>query len=206
MQITDRFIAFVGPKDRSGSLDFGSYDHEPQEYIDQFLQRNVTTVVRLNEPGTYDARAFTKHGIEHVDLYFDDCTVPGMDIIERFLNVCDRAPGVVAVHCLAGLGRTGTLMAIWMIKHKGFTAREAIGYLRLVRPGSIIGPQQHFLHLVERASWKGNRMVLSEADAKRLLDGGDQEWSRASAKEMAMQVASAVRVHGGNVGFRGSRH
>jgi hypothetical protein len=32
-----------------------------------------------------------------------------------------------------------------MMKHHGFTAREAMGWLRIVRPGSVIGEQQEFL-------------------------------------------------------------
>jgi hypothetical protein len=31
------------------------------------------------------------------------------------------------------------------MKHHGFSAREAIGWLRIVRPGSVIGRQQQFL-------------------------------------------------------------
>ena len=51
----------------------------------------------------------------------------------------------MAVHSLAGLGRTGTLIALYIMKHFGFTANEAMGWLRICRPGSIIGPQQQFL-------------------------------------------------------------
>ena len=29
-----------------------------------------------------------------------------------------------------------------MMKHYGFTANECIGWLRVARPGSVIGPQQ----------------------------------------------------------------
>lgn len=48
--------------------------------------------------------------------------------------------------CLsAGLGRTGTLIGCYMMKHYRFTAAETIGWIRTARPGSIIGPQQHFL-------------------------------------------------------------
>ena len=32
-----------------------------------------------------------------------------------------------------------------LIKNYGFTAHEAIGWIRICRPGSIIGPQQQFL-------------------------------------------------------------
>lgn len=53
------------------------------------------------------------------------------------------------MHCLAGLGRTGTLISMYLMKHNGFTASECIGWCRIVRPGSIIGPQQHYLHWAE---------------------------------------------------------
>jgi cell division cycle 14 len=41
----------------------------------------------------------------------------------------------VAVHCGSGRGRSGTLVALYLMKHHGFTAREAIAWLRIVRPG-----------------------------------------------------------------------
>ena len=53
--------------------------------------------------------------------------------------------GALAVHCKAGLGRTGVLICCYLIKHHGFSAEEAIGYIRVCRPGSVIGPQQSFL-------------------------------------------------------------
>ena len=37
------------------------------------------------------------------------------------------------------------LICAYMIKHYGFTAEEAIGYIRICRPGSVIGPQQKYL-------------------------------------------------------------
>ena len=49
------------------------------------------------------------------------------------------------MHCKAGLGRTGLLICAYMMKHFGFTAHEAIGYIRICRPGSVIGCQQQWL-------------------------------------------------------------
>jgi hypothetical protein len=55
---------------------------------------------------------------------------------------------LVFLHCQEGLGRSGTLIALYMMKYQGFAAREALGWLRIVRPGSVIGAQQQYL--VER--------------------------------------------------------
>ena len=43
----------------------------------------------------------------------------------------------VMVHCLAGLGRTGTLLACYLIKHQKMSADDAIQKVREERPGSI---------------------------------------------------------------------
>jgi cell division cycle 14 len=61
--------------------------------------------------------------------------------------VCHHLIGTIGVHCKAGLGRTGTCIAAYIMKHFRFTAAEAIGWLRICRPGSIIGPQQQFLRV-----------------------------------------------------------
>lgn len=37
------------------------------------------------------------------------------------------------------------------MKHYGFSAAEAIGWMRVCRPGSVIGPQQQYLKQMERA-------------------------------------------------------
>ena len=57
------------------------------------------------------------------------------------------------MHCLAGLGRTGTLIGMYMMKHMGFTANECMAWLRIARPGSVIGPQQQYLKSQEQRMW-----------------------------------------------------
>ena len=152
-----KFVAFRGPRDMktrgtklySDDEVRGTRDFKPHYYVDVFHELGVTDVVRLNE-NEYDKRAFTVAGINHHDLYFDDCTAPPSDIVDRFFRIAAAAKGLVAVHCKAGLGRTGTLIARCMMRNHGFTAREAMGWLRVMRPGSVIGEQQHYLCEMER--------------------------------------------------------
>ncbi len=103
-QVTTKFIAFAGPNTiKRDSTPPSPFTHDPAEYITEFCARNVTDIVRLNDAHTYDESVFREHGIAHHDLFFHDCTVPSLNIIEKFLDVCDAAKGVVAVHCLAGV-------------------------------------------------------------------------------------------------------
>lgn len=43
----------------------------------------------------------------------------------------------VLVHCLAGMGRTGMVLAAYMIREKGMSADEALREVKRLRPGSL---------------------------------------------------------------------
>ena len=63
---------------------------------------------------------------------FDDL-VNTVDFIHN--RITNNEP--VMVHCLAGMGRTGTVLACYLIKHQKMSADEAIQKVRDERPGSI---------------------------------------------------------------------
>ena len=137
--VPGKLIAFRGPVQHGSS---GTFD--PAFYVPVFAEIGVTDIIRLNEP-RYDAEDFASHGFNHHDLFLADGSYPPESVIASFLSIIDAADGLVAVHCDDGLGRTGTLVALYMMRSCGFSAREAIAWLRVVRPGSITGQHQHFL-------------------------------------------------------------
>ena len=69
----------------------------------------VSTVVRLNAPH-YEPERFKRTGINHVDIYFQDGSCPNEVKIQQFIKLCEDEEGAIAVHCKAGLGRTGTMI------------------------------------------------------------------------------------------------
>ena len=115
-----------------------------------FAERSIGLVVRLNSE-LYSPSYFTALGIKHLDMIFDDGTCPPLNLVKKFINLAhstinDKHKGI-AVHCKAGLGRTGCLIGAYLIYRYGFTANEVIAFMRFMRPGMVVGPQQHWLHL-----------------------------------------------------------
>ncbi|KAI9697762.1 MAG: cell division control protein 14 [Candelina mexicana] len=122
--------------------------------LGHFSSRNVGLVVRLNSE-LYSPTYFTVLGINHLDMIFDDGTCPPLPLVRKFIKLAHEMITVkhksIAVHCKAGLGRTGCLIGAYLIYRYGFTANEIIAFMRFMRPGMVVGPQQHWLHLNQGA-------------------------------------------------------
>lgn len=117
--------------------------------LSHFVQRNVGLVVRLNSE-LYCPSYFTALGIQHLDMIFEDGTCPQLPIVRKFIKLAHDQISkrkAIAVHCKAGLGRTGCLIGAYLIYRHGFTANEVIAFMRFMRPGMVVGPQQHWLHM-----------------------------------------------------------
>lgn len=64
-----------------------------------------------------------------------------MELVDVFLDLTKNEEGGIAIHCKAGLGWTGTLIAIYAMVEYDFPPEYFIGWIWLARPGSILGPQ-----------------------------------------------------------------
>ena len=125
-----------------------SYDPDgDQERLreDLALLRNqgIESIVSLTEPSLNPATV-NEMGFRFLSLPIADMAPPTIDDISRFVEFADESERdelPVAVHCLAGLGRTGTMLACFLVG-KGYGAEAALQEVRERRPGSVETPAQ----------------------------------------------------------------
>ena len=95
--------------------------------------------------------------VMHVPV--EDMEAPTQGQLDRCVSAIERANGQgmgVAVHCGAGLGRTGVILAAYFVA-KGVSAQNAIGKVRRLRPGSIETDEQAD-SIVEFARRRGQQL------------------------------------------------
>ena len=101
-------------------------------------EQGISVLVNLHERAHSDER-LQAHGLTSVHVPIKDFTAPTPEQLAQGIAAIDAAVRNgqrVAVHCGGGLGRTGTLLACYLVQH-GASADTAIERVRLQRPGSI---------------------------------------------------------------------
>ena len=107
------------------------------------VREGVAHLVSLSPdtpPPTFPLKGLTIHCI-HVKEF----EAPSIDQIDEFLHICEVAKAAgegVAVHCRGGNGRTGTMLAVYLVWSRGMEARAAVKEVRRTRPGSIENKKQ----------------------------------------------------------------
>ena len=106
-------------------------------------QQGVRAVIRMEER---TIPADTGGYVDIVDMYVPvrDFTPPDRDQIDSMIEfidtqLADQRP--VVVSCYAGIGRTGTVLACYLVS-RGADPADAIDEVRRLRPRSVQTPEQ----------------------------------------------------------------
>ncbi|XP_029947900.1 protein tyrosine phosphatase domain-containing protein 1 [Salarias fasciatus] len=143
--ITDNLLAMARPSTEI---------MDKYNIIQQFESCGLKTVINLQRPGehascgyplepesgfTYRPETFMEAGIYYYNFGWKDYGVASLTTILDMVKVMSFAvqEGKMAVHCHAGLGRTGVLLACYLVFTSRMTADQAILFVRAKRPNSI---------------------------------------------------------------------
>ncbi|KAL1257087.1 hypothetical protein QQF64_012632 [Cirrhinus molitorella] len=143
--VTDNIVAMARPS---------TYLIKKYCIIEQFKQLNIKSIISMQLPGehahcgppldpgsgfTYSPQIFMDSQIYFYNFGMSDFGVSSLEGMLDAVKVLAFAvqEGKVAVHCHAGLGRTGVLIACYLVYTCRISASEAVHYVRIKRPRSI---------------------------------------------------------------------
>ena len=110
------------------------------------IEQGVKSIVTVKEEPLDDDWV---KDVNYLHVYSNDMSVPEFDDLVSAVDfmhsrITNNEP--VMVHCLAGMGRTGTLLACYLVKYQKMSADDAIQKIREERPGSIQSyPQEEMI-------------------------------------------------------------
>lgn len=113
-------------------------NEELQREIAELQAKGIAALVSLTEaPIAHDR--IEEAGIRCIHLPVPDMTAPTPSQIDEFIafakeNIEEGRP--IALHCLGGSGRTGTMIACYLVT-KGRSAEDAIAEVRRYRPSAV---------------------------------------------------------------------
>jgi len=120
----------------------GSARPENERQLEGLKKLGVKAIVSLTEdPLDLDVNRL---GFDYLHSPITDFEAPSQDQLSeimRFIEDSIPESKPVLVHCAAGKGRTGIVLAAYLVHH-GKNAEEAIDQVRAMRPGSIEMPVQ----------------------------------------------------------------
>jgi atypical dual specificity phosphatase len=110
------------------------------------IEQGIKTIVTIREE---PLNVEWVKDVKYYHVLSDDMAVPEFNDLTQavdFIHTRLTHNEPVLVHCLAGLGRTGTILACYLVKYQNMSADEAIQKIREGRPGSIQSyPQEEII-------------------------------------------------------------
>jgi protein-tyrosine phosphatase len=107
--------------------------------LEALAANGVTTVIdlRAEDDLHVDEALFARLGLQRVHVPMRDGQTPTDDQVSRFLAAVESSGGRAFVHCGAGVGRTGTMSAAYLVKTGQATPSEALKRNLSVGPPSL---------------------------------------------------------------------
>lgn len=202
--VPGKLLALAGPTAHNWPI---------SKFIEYAQKNSIGCMVRLNR-AHYEAEEIIKTGmIEHVEMFMHDGTNPTPKNVQDFIGIVDdmNSKGrAVAVHCRAGLGRTGTMIAAYLLfqyardretkrNHPrncpcgqlspSEVARAIIGFLRVMRPGSVLSGQPEFLESIASTVIKAGKSNEPE-----LIDSFDEIESEVEESDLEIVETSEEEI------------
>lgn len=112
--------------------------HDPRKVLEFFMDEGIEVIITLTTVPLNEA-LINEFGFEYYHIPVQDFTAPGDRQIEKFVSVirkARRAGKKAVVHCHAGRGRTGTMLACYLVSLRE-SAAKALDEVRKLRPGSV---------------------------------------------------------------------
>lgn len=143
-----------------GRLLAGEYPGAPdldaaQDRLRRFLDAGITLFVDLTQAGECGLKPYVpllRGQAEHRRMPITDLSTPTAEEMTHILEAIDdalEAGQVVYVHCYGGIGRTGTVVGCYLVRH-GLSGQEALTEIARLRRGTPDGwkdspetPAQH---------------------------------------------------------------
>lgn len=123
------------------------------------IKNNIKSIVTVREfplPQKWliDNEKETIINDDYKFVYVKDYGVPSLEVLDNIVDyintkiTTEKKP--LVVHCAAGKGRTGTILAAYLLKQDNISSEDAIKKIRSLRPGSIQSKiQEEILHEYE---------------------------------------------------------
>lgn len=133
----------------AGEYPGAKMDAEARRKLRQFLDAGVTCFLDLTEAGELapyaallqEEAASRRMAVEHHRMPIPDLGTPAPARVVRILDAIEAAIAAghcVYVHCWGGIGRTGTLVGCYLVRH-GLTGPQALAEIARLRTVETVG-------------------------------------------------------------------
>lgn len=121
-------------------------------HIKFLKERGITAIVSLTE-NPLPERLLAGEDIAYIHYPLKDHQPPSPEDVVRIVEALEnlvKSDKKVLVHCQAGYGRTGTVLAAYFMKKERLSWRDALAKIRGTRPGSVEKGQERTLMELEK--------------------------------------------------------